>query len=111
MTLKVNLKAEMGIVELYCAWPLTKPDLQNLKSSQPCRWGFKSSGMWRCANWWGVPIVSKTVVQSMKKFFLVCLTLKMKALWFFKMPGSTHEQHSVTSLNTSVLKTGLYNML
>jgi len=36
MTFKINLKAEMGIVELNCAWPLTKPDLQNLKSSQPC---------------------------------------------------------------------------
>jgi len=49
MTFKINLKAKMGIVELNCAWPLTKPDLQNLKSSQPCRRGFKSSGMWRCA--------------------------------------------------------------
>jgi len=41
----------------------------------------------------------------------VLLSLLYPEDGFFKMPGSTHEQHSVTSLNTSVLKTGLHNML
>ena len=58
---------------------------------------FKSYGLRHHVDEWVVPIMLKDCIAVILRVILDCLTLKMKVQWSFRMSGTTHPKHYVTS--------------